>query len=334
MVNVFSDFHHGALYFSLHLLFEKRLGWNLYRPTGYEWYKRGFWRYSSDPRVIKQYLEEASEELLKHGVYRVPSQEGSVTYFQNAITFTQFLEMDFDFIIASVYQHEGPFFKLITEYKPDAALIRQMGNPNEVCDFSVCRNVLNSTMNPVPQNVNTVRYHPEFSLEDFRYTKPETHNVVKSFLNCLPMSVDAPLWDEYSEAMPDFVWKMHGILGKDELLPEGEKAKAMRMASFIWHLKFQGDGYGFVIHNAYACGRPCIVKGSYYREQLAEALLEDSVTCIDLELGSKDENVKKIRWLSKPENHVEICENAYKHFKKHVDFDREFVQVKKFLERT
>jgi len=55
-VRVLADYHHGALYYSFHLLFEERLGFELYRPIGYEWFKRGFWKYSRNPQVIRQYL--------------------------------------------------------------------------------------------------------------------------------------------------------------------------------------------------------------------------------------------------------------------------------------
>jgi hypothetical protein len=170
-------------------------------------------------------------------------------------------------------------------------------------------------------------------MNDYYYTDPEYHNVIKSFLNCLPMSVDAPLWYEYKSEMSDFIFKMHGILGEDGLLPEQLKAKAMRDSSFIWHLKSQGDGYGFICHCAYACGRPMIIKKSYYKNQMAEPLFIDSVTCIDLDLCSKEENVKKIRYFSRPENHIEMCRNAYKRFKELVDFDAEFVKIKDFLKK-
>ena len=333
MVNVFCDFHHGALYYSFALLFEKRLGWELFRPIGYEWHKRGFWAYSHNPRVVKQYLEPFGERF-RDGVYHVPREEGTVEYVQKAITFEKFLEMDFDFAIASVNQHEIPFSKLVKQHKPSAVLIRQLGNPLEVCDFNVCQNILNSTTHPVPPHVNCVNYHPEFSLEDYSYAPPATNRVIKNFVNCLPKTVDAPLWYEYKDALPEFTFKMHGILGTDGLLPNREVPATMKEAAFIWHLKSQGDGYGFVVHQASALGRPCIVKKSYYAGQLAEVLFDDSVTCIDLDLGTRDENFKKIRVSSEPDNHAKLCENAYRVFKENVDFDREFEEIKSFLERA
>jgi len=346
-MNVLVEWHHGSLYYSFHLLFEKRLGWNLFRPIGYEWFKKGFWRYSRNPSVIKQYLEtpDRNEQIvqkwnqwsgekpeLENGVYLIPMLEGSQRYLHRAITYEKFLEMDFDYIIASVHQHEQPFHRLAKE--KEAVFIRQFGNPNEICDFSICRNIMNSTTTVIPEDINAVSYHPEFSLEEFRYETPKQHKVIKSFLNALPTTIDAPLWYQYEEVLPDFKWLMHGIIGRDGLVPEQEKAKAMREASWIWHLKSQGDGYGFVVFQSYACGRPLIVKKHYYARQSAEGLMEDSVTCIDLDLGNKQENVEKIRFFSKPENHIQICENAYKRFKQIVDFDKEFYKIKKFLQQA
>lgn len=332
--NVLADFHHGALYFSLHLLFEKRLGWNLYRPIGYDWYRRGYYACGFTPGMIKQYLEPPSKDYFRDGVYYIPYQEGNIKYTHKAITFKKFLELDFDVIVASLSNHEIPFHRLIREHKPNAILIREMGNPNEMCNFKICRNILNSTTNPVPEGVNVVHFHPEFSLEEYKYVPPKTHNVIRNIMHLLPKTRDAHLWYDYKRAMPDYVWKMHGFLGEDGVLPEHLKAWAFRNSAFIWHVKWFGDGYGYVIHNAYASGRPCIVKGSYYKGKTAWPLLEDSVTCIDLELGSKEENVRKIRYFSEPGRHIQMCENAYKRFKEVVDFDREFAEIKKFLQRA
>jgi len=331
---VFSDFFHGALYYSFHLLVEKRLGGTLMRPTGYDWYKKGFWGYHVAPGVIKQYLEPPSKDFLRDGIYYVPAQEGTIRYIQKAVTFDKFLELDFDFVITCIANHEASFHNLIQEHKPEAVLIRQLGTPFERCNWNISRNIFNPTTKQIPADVNMVRYHPEFSLEDYCYTPPTTHNAITNIMHALPTSPVAPLWYEYKKAMADYVWKMHGFGGEDGVLPEHLKAKAFQNSSFIFHLKWCGDGYGFVIHNAYACGRPCIVKGSHYRHLTAGSLLEDSVTCIDLELGSKEQNIEKIRHFSKPENHVQMCKNAHNRFKEVVDFDKEFEEIKKFLEKA
>jgi len=348
-LNVLADWHHGSLFHSLHLLFEERLGWNLFRPIGTDFFKHGFWRYSTNPQVIKQYLETPDQNpqivkwwiqwtgekpVFEDGVYLIPMFEGTHRYVHRAVTFEKFLKLDFDFVVATVYQHERPFHELIRKHKPNAVLIRQLGNPYEAVDFNVCRNILNSTSTQIPQGINNVAYHQEFSLDDFKYEPPREHKTIKNFVNALPTTIDAPLWHEYKEAMPEFMWRMHGIIGEDGFLTEQDKAEAMRDASFIWNLKSQGDGYGFIPHQALACGRPLIVKKHYYKGQLPEALMEDSETCIDLDLDNKQGNIRKIRRFSEPEAHAEMCQKTHRKFKEKVDFDEEFSQIKKFLEQA
>ena len=59
-MNVFCDKHHISLLYSLQLLFEKRLGGNLFTPIGEEWFTQGYWKgaeaYGNHPSTIKQFL--------------------------------------------------------------------------------------------------------------------------------------------------------------------------------------------------------------------------------------------------------------------------------------
>jgi hypothetical protein len=111
--------------------------------------------------------------------------------------------------------------------------------------------------------------------------------------------------------------------------------EAIKGSSFVWHVKDTGC-CGFVARQALACGRPLIVKRSFaiaYRT-LSRDFLVDSVNCIDLDLGTKEENIEKIRYFSKPDNHIELCKSTAESFKEKVNFDREFTQIKAFLERA
>jgi hypothetical protein len=67
---------------------------------------------------------------------------------------------------------------------------------------------------------------------------------------------------------------------------------------------------------------------------LSRDFLVDSVNCIDLDLGTKEENIEKIRYFSKPDNHIELCKSTAESFKEKVNFDREFEEIKAFLERA
>jgi len=330
-MNVFADLHQDDLYYSLHLLFEKRLGWNLYRPIGFEWEERGLWKYSPKTEVIEQYLQvyENDKDLGDH--WECPEVKHS--YSHKALTFEQFLNKDIDIIIASVKQHELPYFQLVKEFKPKAKLIRQIGNIHDTADPEICKNIMASALvYNVPSNVNLVIYHQEFELTTFSFKPPYKGLRITNLMNCLPDSRDFYLWKEYKKNLKEFDWKMYGILGDDGIIGTEEKvAEAFHNSTFIWHVKYGGDGFGHVIHNAFATGRPPIVIGNYYKDTLAGFLIEDNKTCIELEKRDLQGNIEKIRYWAKPENYQKMSKAAYDRFRENVDYDKEFKLIKKFL---
>jgi len=351
-MNVLADWHHGGLYYSLHLLFEKRLGWKLYRPTGVEWHSNGFWKYSDNPGVVKQYLEPSADvaglqvgeqtplgERPADGIYEMPWHEGENKFTMRAVTLEAFKKMDWRFVVASVWNHEEPFARLIREHAPRAVLIRQMGNVYDHFEPSISKNVLNSTMMPVPETTNTVRYHQEFDLGVYRPEKPPNNTTIKSFLHAFP-SLEPPqlvsdyrLWHAMRAAMPDYTFKEYGVLCEDGNLPSAQMPAAIRSASFVCHLKFWGDGFGHTIFNSAACGKPIITKGNYFRGMMAGQLLEDEVTF--LAIGDDVEaNARKIRQWSAPDRYESLSRNMHERFRQVCDFDREFLAIKDFLERA
>jgi len=332
MKNVFADLHHGDLYHSLRMLFEKRLGWNLYRPIGLDWHQKGFWRYNDNLPTIKQYLDIRGEDKDLGDHYACP--EGPHNEMDKALTFDQFLKKDIDIVIASVREHEEPYYRLIQEHKPAAKLIRQCGNIHDVVDPSIIKNILASCcLKNIPSDVNSISYRQEFDLNVFKSSFSVPDNKIKNFMNCVPDSRDFYLWPRYKSELSEYDWKMYGILGPDGIIGNVQEiADKMRDSTFIWHVKFGGDGFGHVIHNAFAVGTPIITKKNYYKNCLAEPLLEDGVTCIDLDAGSFEENIEKIKFWSIPENNQRMRKNVYDMFKKYVDYDKEFESIKIFLE--
>jgi len=331
-MNVFADLHHGDLYHSLRMLFEGRLGWNLYRPIGMDWWDKGFWKYSENLPTVHQYLDIPNDvkHAPDHCLVSDPNHNG--TY--KCLTFEQFKKMDIDIVIASVRQHEEPYFCLMAEHKPKAKLIRQAGNIHDIIDPEICRNIMAAcNLQNVPENINLLVYHGEFDLNIFKYVPPTPVKKIKNFMNCVPDSRDFYLWPRYKQDLSDYDWKMFGILGEDGIIGTVEEiAKEMQDSTFIWHVKHGGDGYGHVIHNAFAAGRPLITRASHYKGCLAEPLLEDGVTCIDLDKHSFEENIKMIREFSQVDKHKKMCENVHERFQKIVNFDKEFEYIKKFLD--
>lgn len=349
-MNVFADYHHPALYKSLQLLFENRLGWKLYRPIGKDWYHKGFWKVYDHPNTVDQFLglHQASETprdvhgqvltenerknlhyVRKDGVYYL--QDPVHEHGHKAITLERFKQMDFDIVVSSMPQHIGPFNKLISLYQPKAKHVFQVGNAWGYVPG--VRNILASTAPfNVPHGFNICFYHQEFDLEVFRYEPPKFHNVVHSYVHYMQRP---ELMDQYFSFFPGWQWTKFGA-GMDLAILECRGvADAMRRSSFTWHYKPEADGYGHSIFSSYACGRPLIVQGEFYKGKLAEKLFLDGITCIDISKHGFTENLKSIKRLSKPEEHSRMCEIAYQQFEKTVNFDEEFSQkIKPFLERA
>jgi len=369
-MNVFADLHHGDLHYALHLLFEKRLEMNLFRPIGLDWFKRGFWKlaesHNNPPDIISQYLEvppankkyiidkcdkiqvindiihfpiskphipqEYGETQVIDGVYHIPTKMSDGYYIQKAITLEQFLKMDIDFVIATWDGHEQIYSKLVSKFKPTAKFIFQIGNVG--WKLTCAKNVLLSRNISLPSDINYIKYHPEHH-EDYCYTPPANSNLIRSFIHSLqdfPESFD--LFTRYEKLLPELIWKMHGDLGRDGIIPNDSMPQIMRDSAFIWHVK-QHCGGGFVARQAMACGRPPIIRSSYAEknDSLELDLYEDSVNCIDLDLGTEKENIEKIRYFMQPKNHVKFCESTVEDFKRKIDFDDEARQIKAWLER-
>ena len=331
-MKVFADLHHGALYHSLRILFEKRLGWELYRPTGKDWLNEDFWTYSKSEGVKNQYLEIPECAVLKDGYYEIPDKFHGAT--DKCLTFEQFKNTEIDIVVASVREHEETYRRLVDMYKPKAKLIRQAGNIHDIIDPEICPNIMASALlDNVPKDINVVTYHQEFDLQTFNYRDPTKEKKISNFMNCVPDSRDFYLYPAYEKHLHEYEWKMFGIQGKDGILDTAEQvAEEMRKSMFVWHVKFGGDGFGHVIHNVAAVGRPMITRKQYYDDKLGGLLLEHGKTCIDIDQGSYEENIKLIRQMSEPENHKKMCEAMKKRFDEVVNFDEEFIYIKKFLE--
>jgi len=333
-MQIFSDEHHDGLYQFLRILFERRLQAELYRPIGYEWYNNLFWRYSNNPAVMAQYLEIRDDAEFKDGIYYIP--ENRHREMDKCITLKRFWEMEIDVVIASVANHEISFSALAKLHWNKPKFIRLIGNINEPIDFNYSRNIMATatTVMPIPADINVVCCHQEFDLARYCYKPPTVRNSIKNMMNCFPASRDFPLWGQYKALLPEFDWKMHGILGEDGGIGlADDMAAALHDSTFVWHVKPGGDGFGHVVHNAYAVGRPLITRRRYYADKLGGALMIDGQTCIDLDLRTPEENAARIRHFAIPENHDRMCKNAHERFKEVVDYDREFEEVRRFLDR-
>ena len=63
---------------------------------------------------------------------------------------------------------------------------------------------------------------------------------------------------------------------------------------------------------------------------LARNLLEDSVNCVDMDLGV-ERGVKMIKEWSQPDRHLEVCKATAEKFKRDVNFAAEAESVKGWI---
>lgn len=324
--------HHASLFYSLKLLFEDRLGHELYFPIGMEWHEKGYWNYTSnnDPYVIQQFLVGFSNELVigqKHDDY-IEVEELFHGYTQKGMTFDQFLKTDVDIIMPTIKNHEELFAKLIRDHKPNAKLIRQEGN-NDFVINPICKNVMSSVPPngiTIPEGTNIVYYHQEFDTNLFSYTPMRNFRRVTNMMNCLPQWESIKDWNRLKEQSSGYEFKMHGILGDDGNIDRvNGVAEAIKNSTWIFQLKQGENGGGHLTHNAMAIGRPLICKRSYLKYLFDKGVLEHGITCIDLE----DENKIDVDSL----NPEEMGKELNRRWKELVDFDKEEQEIREFLGR-
>lgn len=344
-MRVLADFHHQALYHSLHLLFEERLGWELYRPIGPEWAHEGYWHVYPHPNTIRQFLglhqgtevprdihgdplpETERKNLhytIEDGIYYV--KDLTFKTIHRAIQLEKFKNMEFDILLSSIPKHIGPYNELIRLYQPKAKHVFQIGNRWK--SQPGVENIMASTA-PFSTSCNAVFYHQEFDLNTFSYEVPEFHNIIHSYVHYMrkpkhlqKVAAQLPGWEGVSYGA-GMTTNLHGAQAV---------ADAMKRSAFTWHYKPGGDGFGHVIYSSYACGRPAIIWGSQYQGCGASKLFIHGDTCIDYEKLSGDaELVQKLQQYSEPKRHAQMCKRAYQRFYEIVDFNAEAEQIKSFL---
>lgn len=338
-MNILADLHHEALFYSLQLLFEKRLGWKLYRPIGLDWYEKGYWAVYPHPDTAKQFLQLGTFEPVQMNPvkwinldYQKEQEEGFYTIInsakgtaQRAITLDKFKQTQFDILISSIPAHISPFDELIKLYQPKAKHIFQIGNAWR--QIKGVKNIMASTapFETYPQT-NICFYHQEFDLDVFKYELPKNRRDINSYIHYMQRK---DLMNEYATYLSEYNLKSYGAGMESDIDTTNKVAKSMTNSAFTWHYKPEGDGFGHVLYSTYACGRPAIIWKPFYNGKSADSLLEDNITCIDISHGSIQENVKRIRSWSTPENHLKICESAYQRFNNIVNFDYEFEYILK-----
>lgn len=333
-MKIFADLHHAGLYASLKYLFEDRLGYELYRPIGMEWYDKGYWKlagyYNNAPQTIHQYLSINPLLSADKGYYELEDSAHHIT--TKGLTWAQFLNTEIDVMIASIPEHIECYLEVVQKYKAKAKFVYQIGNVgwHTIIPWDKLNNVMASVKTfEVPEGKNAVFYRQEFDLAPFSI-KAKVENKIASFVNCMPQKEK---FERLKGLLPDYKFQAHGIDGHDGVISGLENiAKVMRSCKFGYHNKPEGDGYGHIIHNWFAAGVPIIVNMKDYENKLAGEMLKDMDTCIDMSDGNVDRVAGIVRELN-DNDYYTMCKNVKNVFENTVDFRRDAISVDKFLAR-
>lgn len=263
-MKILADLHHEDLFRSFQLL-GNRLGAEVYRPAGMDWFNQGIWRIAESKQVASQFLGE--------GAY--PNFPG--------VTLAEAMETNWACMIVSHIHHVRPWEIFFGKTRPGVPQVFQVGNnwSNAVPQLRNVKYVLNSAVTGWPQAKAHVRYHPEFQKPPHAQVNPKS---LLSMMHC-PRPEANEFWDKLKEALPDWAFKQHGAGSELGAVPQDQVAQTIAGCGFLYHYKPGGDGYGFNLHQAWASGKPVLMPYDDYIDKYASLMMVDRMTSYDLGLG-------------------------------------------------
>lgn len=338
-MNILADRHHSDLFWSLQLLVN-RLGAKLYTPYQMEWHDKGFFRMYGDLRrkdperfLAKQYLVDTIFDYDgSMGISR-ETYNGCTDYPRlNLLTLDQAKNTEIDIIICTLHENEK-YFARLKEFYPNAKFIRQVGNDlDTLIDESIYPNLLSSATQPYYAfKGHKILYRQEFPLDIFKPELPTHFNNIWSFQNDIEQFEDTwTFWTDLKHKMRDYNFKSYGVgCEQGKIYSKREYVQKMLEATFIVQSKGPWEGYGHVVFNSMCLGRPMILKGSDYARKMAEPLLIEDETYLEM---TDSDIIEKIRYFSNPDRYIKMSTACKKVFNENVSFDKEFEEkIKPFF---
>jgi hypothetical protein len=341
-----ADYHHADLAESLALLFEDRFGWELFFPIGMQWFDSGTWNFEREHHgdaVAQQYLVGVWPDAVaasdgSHWAIEETTHPGRI---RKGVELDQARSQPWDVVLSSLPDNDVGLHQLARD--TGARFGVQIGNQAQYSNWGLADFGLASSNMPYEPPKPYVTYRQEFRLTDFRYEWPPAEpRSVASFIQCFAENkAFYAEFLEYARELPEFDWKVYGAYGShpaDEfacgnLGSTPDVAAAMRKTRIAWHSKWWSDGYGHVIHNLFATGKPVIGYADYYADKLAGPLWLDGVNSLDLSRHSRDEVVAFMRRLRDDDDfHWQVSDASAKRFAEVVDFDEDAAKVKALLD--
>lgn len=351
MIRVLADLHHNDLFFSLHALFEKRLGWELYHPVGLDWFRQGFWKiaepYGNAPNTIEQYLgigggpadlySRLNGEAVETspGVYAIPDP-GHPGTVHKGITLEAFKATPFDLIVSTYGPpHDEAYDLLQRLYQPKARRMAQMGNWKQT---TTCKHVLHSSPYEPTPGQHALHYHQEIDRAlypaapiEFSKAHPESRRIT-SMVNLLP---ERAIYDAFKAALPEPEVRFRAFGASCPNGPLGGAvavAPEMRRAHLGWHIK-PYDGFGHTAMGWMASGRAVVTRMDEVHEYGLDAprLFVPGETCVAIQGWDVAAGVTKIRRALAPDELVRMGAAAAARFAEICDYDAEEASIREFL---
>ncbi len=336
---VLVDRHHHGLYHAMQRLFEDRLGLHVFTPLGHEWWDEGYWRFGEvygDDRLARQYLqttgwEPFTEQAPGYRVWKgVDNHHPERPIYGIDLGAVRATPSEWAYVVATVQENQAGFRRLADEL--GARFVYQVGNTNQQVDWSLDPLALISSEVSIKGRGIVIRQ--EFDSEGvFGFREPQPSRTLRSFVNCFGEMPCSRIFEEVRGLLPEFTFGIHGISGPDgNIETVAEIADLMAGSLFGWHDKVQGDGFGHVIHDWAAIGRPLIGHAAHYRGLMPEPFWQDGVTCIDLDKHTAEEVAVLVRTISLDhDRHAEMCRAIRAVFDDQVDWAAEAERVREFL---
>ena len=333
-MNVLLDRHQADLFYAMQLLFEGRLGMPVYTPLGREWWDEGYWQFGAvfgDDRLARQYIHPnaAWEMTPETGIYTTIDLHHTDRPI-HGLGLATARTMPWAVVMATVQENQPGFARFAAEV--GAKFFYQVGNTRQQIDWSLDPICLNSTADVALTGRGALVAQEFDTARTFRYRPPEDRRSVASFVNLLPLIPDP--WAAFNDLrvrLPDWRFRSFGHECPDGLLrPVGEIADEMARTGWGFMDKVTGDGFGHVIHNWAAVGRPLIGHARYYQGQRAAYFWRDLETCIDLDRHSPDEAAEIMRDMSADE-HEAMCRAIRAVLDAELDFAADAEKVRALL---
>jgi hypothetical protein len=215
-----------------------------------------------------------------------------------------------------------------------AKFIFQMGNVFPEVNLNEIPNLMANTLpQNIPPTCNYVQYHQEIDLNIFKPTDLPPTRLITNFINILGRNNGYTDYLSLKAEMPDWTLKSYGAQNDDGVMNTTEEiALQMQRSAWGFHSKFMGDGFGHILYDWFAVGRPIITRSSDYKGKLGEELMIDEETILDLDKHSYNEIYSFINSLP-PFKYEWMCQRVREAFVSKVNYDSEEIAIRDFLQK-